>query len=729
MDRQIEFCLDRTVESLKNKVQILQELGRKEFQTHTTRIRNMYTKVIENAQATIHSEEKGYLITDSKTLSDYTELCIQQGEYVLDIETTGLDPFNDHIVGICLYTPNTSPAYVPILHTDLDNKLFPNQLSENTVKSEMKRLLESNSKWINHNIKFDAKFLMYRWGIQPKNIYWDTMVGAFILNENEPTHGLKPLYAKYITKSKDKQSYKDLFEKTPFNYIPLDIAQVYGANDGTKTYALYKFQAQYLNPDTDRADFKKLYDVFMNMEMALIPVLLDMELTGVEIDVEFAKQLEVEYTKLAKEQEDYLYNVLYTRFKTKIENHAGLQELIAKQAKNKKLKGTEYQDKINFNSAPQLKYLFFDILGFPKLYRLDPMSCGKEQQQLWLDSDKVSKGQKEFLKAFMDWRKTNKLITSFIVKIPEARETRTNAVHSNFNALGAKTGRFSSSHPIHKINLQQIPSRNKDIRKIFKAREGHVLIGSDFSAIEPRILATVSQDPTMLRTFNDGIDIYASMASLIFGVPYEECLEFHPETGAKQPEGKDRRTQTKSVLLGIMYSRGARAIAEQFGRNAQWGQELIDNFYKSFPSIKEIIIKSQYQAEKLGFVCTITGRKRRLPNMKLPKDNYLYQEASRQCLNARIQGSSADVMKLAMVNLWNHPRFKELGCKILMTIHDEMVIECKDEHMIEVAELLPEVMKDTAMKLLGTKQKCDVEVSKVWSGDDVYEQIKEKYSV
>ena len=255
MDRQIEFCLDRTVESLKNKVQILQELGRKEFQTHTTRIRNMYTKVIENAQATIHSEEKGYLITDSKTLSDYTELCIQQGEYVLDIETTGLDPFNDHIVGICLYTPNTSPAYVPILHTDLDNKLFPNQLSEETVKSEMKRLLESNSKWINHNIKFDAKFLMYRWGIQPKNIYWDTMVGAFILNENEPTHGLKPLYAKYITKSKDKQSYKDLFEKTPFNYIPLDIAQVYGANDGTKTYALYKFQAQYLNPDTDRADF------------------------------------------------------------------------------------------------------------------------------------------------------------------------------------------------------------------------------------------------------------------------------------------------------------------------------------------------------------------------------------------------------------------------------------------------------------------------------------------
>ena len=150
-----------------------------------------------------------------------------------------------------------------------------------------------------------------------------------------------------------------------------------------------------------------------------------------------------------------------------------------------------------------------------------------------------------------------KLVSSFITKIPEAREPKTNAVHTNFNQLGAKTGRFSSSHPIHKINLQQIPSRNKDIRKIFRAREGHVFIGSDFSAIEPRILATVSQDPTMLKTFNDGIDIYASMASLIFNMPYEECLEFHPVTGEKQPDGKDRRTQTKSGLLGIMYSRGA----------------------------------------------------------------------------------------------------------------------------------------------------------------------------
>ena len=724
MERQLEICIDRTVESMKNQIQLLQEVGRKEFQTQTTRLKNAYTKVIDNAREVIHSEEKGILLNTQVTLEHYINQCIADGEYVLDIETTGLDPFNDLIVGVCLYSPSQEPAYIPMLHTDIDNKLLPGQLEVAVVKQHITRLMESDAHWINHNIKFDAKFLMYRWNIKPNNMYWDTLIGAFILNENEPTHGLKPLYAKYITKSKDKQSYKDLFEKTPFNYIPLDLAEVYGANDGTKTYALYKFQKQYLNPNHDRGDFKQLYKVFRDIEMALLPVLCDMELKGVEIDTKFAKELEVKYEQVALDQEQYLYDVIYTRFANKVKNHTALQELIAKQAKNKKLKGTKYQDLINFNSSPQLKYLFFDILGFPKLYRRDPMSCGKEQQQLWLDSDKVSKGQKEFLQAFMEWRKTVKLLTSFIVKIPEAREVKTNAVHTNFNQLGAKTGRFSSSHPVHKINLQQIPSRNKDIRKIFTARPGHVFIGSDFSAIEPRILATVSQDPTMLQTFNDGIDIYASMASLIFNVPYEQCLEFHPETGEKQPEGKDRRTQTKSVLLGIMYSRGAKAIAEQFGRDAKWGQELIDNFYKSFPSIKEIITRSMYQAEKLGYVCTITGRKRRLPNMRLDKENYLYQEASRQCLNARIQGSSADVMKLAMVNLHNNPRFKELGGSILMTIHDEMVIECRDEVAVEMSELLPEVMKDTAMKLLGTKQKCDVEVSRVWSGDDCLDEIK-----
>ena len=160
MNRQIEFCIDRTVESMKNQIQILQEMGRKEFQTHTTRIRNLYTKVIDNARANIHSEDKGCLITEVNALDFYIDYCINQGEYVLDIETTGLDPFNDLIVGICLYAPTTSPAYIPILHTDLDNKLYDGQLSEAVVKQQINKWLSSDAHWINDNLNFDAKFLM-----------------------------------------------------------------------------------------------------------------------------------------------------------------------------------------------------------------------------------------------------------------------------------------------------------------------------------------------------------------------------------------------------------------------------------------------------------------------------------------------------------------------------------------------------------------------------------------
>lgn len=481
MERVIDITFNRTVEPLMNHIQRLEQVGRKEFQ-RTTRLKNQYTKVIENAREVIHAEGEGLLLNDEVKLKEYIDFLIEKGEYVLDIETTGLDPFNDLIVGVCLYGEGLVPAYIPILHTDLENNILEGQLNEKTVISEIRRLFNSKVKWINHNIKFDAKFLEYQWNIRTKDsIYWDTLISAFLLNENEPTHALKALYAKYITKSKDKQSFKDLFEKTPFNYIPLDVAGVYGANDGIKTYELYKFHKNYLNNnETNKSDFKKLYSVFMDIEMPLLKLLVELELTGVEIREDFAKELKDKYRLLADEQELELYSIVDSHSK-EILKHTKLQDLLTKQAKSKKYKGTPYAEKINFNSAPQKKILFFEILKFPSLLRKDPYSCGKEHIQLWLDSDKLTKEQRKFLGVYQEWSKLNKLITSFIEKIPVAREYKTNAVHTNFNQIGTVTGRFSSSHPIHKINLQQIPSRDKYIRKIFKAREGKVFVGSDFS--------------------------------------------------------------------------------------------------------------------------------------------------------------------------------------------------------------------------------------------------------
>lgn len=723
MNRQLDFSIDREVIEVKNPIHNLELIGKKEFQ-RTTRLTNSYTRVIEKAREQIHSELEGIILNEEGQLKFYIDKLIELGEYVLDIETTGLDPLNDIIVGICLYGEGLQPAYLPILHTDLENNLLPNQLPERVAREEIRRLFDSKAKWINHNIKFDAKFIEYSWGISTKDsIYWDTLISAFILNENEPTHALKALYARYITKTKDKQSYSDLFEKTPFNYIPLDLAKVYGANDGIKTFELYKFHKSFLNPEHTKTDFRKLYGVFMDIEMPLLKVLVDMELTGVEIREDFARELKDKYQEMVKEKEQVIYDII-DRYSVQIRNHEKLQDLLAKQAKNKKFKGTEYETKINLNSAPQKKILFFDILKLPSLLRKDPMSCGKDHITMWLDSDKISNIQRQFLSEYQEWSKLNKLITSFIEKIPLAKDLNTNSVHTNFNQIGTVTGRFSSSHPIHKINLQQIPSRDKYIRKIFKAREGKVFVGSDFSQIEPRILASLSQDEKMIKAYTEGTDLYAMMASEIFKKPYEECLEFHPITGEKQPEGKDRRTQVKSVLLGIMYGRSPVSIANQFGESKEWGERIVADFYKSFAEIQTCMLRTQYQARLLGYTTTITGRKRRLPDMKLPKEDYRYISATRQCLNSVIQGSSADVMKVAIIEIANNKRMQEMGAKLLMTIHDEVILEVNKEYALETADLLEEIMKSVGERMVHLCMKCDTEISEIWTGEDIKEELK-----
>lgn len=722
MERTIEIAIDRTVESLTNPIENLQLMGRKEFQTQLTRLKNLYTKIMENARELAHLEEEGLLITKESQLIEYVTKCIQNGEFVLDIETTGLDPLNDIIVGICLYTPNIKPAYVPILHTDLDNKWIVGQLHVEIVRQQVQRLFDSNAKWINHNLKFDAKFIKYQWGIDcVPAIYWDTYIGAFLLNENEMSHALKFLYAKYITKSRDTQSYKELFDKTPFNYVPLDIAGIYGANDGYKTYKLYEFQKQYLNND-EREDFKQLYYIFNEIEMPLTKVLVDMELTGVEIRPEFAKELEEKY----REKADLLLTDIYMtidRFDKQIKEHPKLSDLLAKQAKNKKFKGTPYADKINFSSSTQKQILFYEILKYPRVNRKEPNSVGKDTIQAWEDSEKLTANQRKFLEQYVEWSKLDKLITSFIVKIPNAVDIKTNAVHTNFNQIGTVTGRFSSSHPIHKINLQQIPSKDKYVRKIFKAREGKVLVGSDFSQIEPRILASLSGDKRMIEAYTNGTDLYAMMASEIFKVPYEECLEFHPITGEKQPEGKNRRSQVKSVLLGIMYGRSPASIASQFGETKKWGEKIVEDFYNSFPEIRIITLKVQYMASKLGYVSTMCGRKRRLPNMKLSKDDYRYISACRQCLNAVIQGSSADIMKLAMISIARNERMNEIGAKPLITVHDELIIEVDRQYALEAGNLMSDLMKEVGERLTGLVMKCDVEISDIWTGDDITDEL------
>lgn len=682
---------------------------------------------LENALAVIqelvksgrlHAEGEVETIRTPERLKEYMDHCKQSGEYVLDVETTGLDIYNDILVGICLYTPGETSAYVPFNHTDLQNVRVADQMSEEQVRDIMLPCLQDQElRCINHNIKFDNKKLAWDWKQIIVNIYWDTLIAGYVLNENEP-HGLKPLYNKYILHGKgSSEDYGDLFEGIPFNYVPIEVATVYGANDGFKTYALYKFQAQYLREDHPREDFRKMYYVFREVEMPLIPLCTDMEMRGVEIREDFAKELSEDFNKEMIEVEAKC-DAYVEQFKQYILDHNNLMRLT---------KGT---CKINYSSPQQVAALFYDIFKLRSVSRKEPRGTGDKIIQKFLSTAKKKDTKKsrefaEFLENYQRFKEIKKLLGTYVDKIPQVKEPKINAVYTTYNQYGAKTGRFSSSDTVSKINLQNIPSKEKRIRKIFKARDGYKLVGGDFSQIEPRVLAFLSGDESMINAYKEGKDLYAIMGSQVYQLPYEDCREFYPD-GTVNAEGKHRRTTMKSVLLGIMYERGATAIGEQFNKSAEWAQQLIDNFYKSFPKINQYRLKIENMAETYGYVTTITGRKRRLPDMQLEdKDDYRYQEAHRQSLNSVIQGSSADIMKLSMIAIYNDPRYKALDCHMIITVHDELIMEVPEDHIKEGAELLVGTMKRVGHSLIDLPMSVDAEVNDYWYG----ENLAEKYGV
>lgn len=682
---------------------------------------------LENALAVIqelvksgrlHAEGEVETIRTPERLKEYMDHCKQSGEYVLDVETTGLDIYNDILVGICLYTPGETSAYVPFNHTDLQNVRVADQMSEEQVRNIVIPYLQDQElRCINHNIKFDNKKLAWDWKQIIVNIYWDTLIAGYVLNENEP-HGLKPLYNKYILHGKgSSEDYGDLFEGIPFNYVPIEVATVYGANDGFKTYALYKFQAQYLREDHPREDFRKMYYVFREVEMPLIPLCTDMEMRGVEIREDFAKELSEDFNKEMVEVEAKC-DAYVEQFKQYILDHNNLMRLT---------KGT---CKINYSSPQQVAALFYDIFKLRSVSRKEPRGTGDKIIQKFLSTAKKKDTKKsrefaEFLENYQRFKEIKKLLGTYVDKIPQVKEPKINAVYTTYNQYGAKTGRFSSSDTVSKINLQNIPSKEKRIRKIFKARDGYKLVGGDFSQIEPRVLAFLSGDESMINAYKEGKDLYAIMGSQVYQLPYEDCREFYPD-GTVNAEGKHRRTTMKSVLLGIMYERGATAIGEQFNKSAEWAQQLIDNFYKSFPKINQYRLKIENMAETYGYVTTITGRKRRLPDMQLEdKDDYRYQEAHRQSLNSVIQGSSADIMKLSMIAIYNDPRYKALDCHMIITVHDELIMEVPEDHIKEGAELLVGTMKRVGHSLIDLPMSVDAEVNDYWYG----ENLAEKYGV
>lgn len=693
------------------------------------------------------------IILTKEQLEIYIDKCLSNGIVAIDTETTSLDPITCELVGVCLYTPTFSSVYVPVNHQSYITACrLEDQISVDDLKTQLERL--KGIKHIYHNAKYDLRVLHWYLGIDFEP-YWDTMIAAKLLNENE-SMALKYQYAKYIEKTDKEYDFDSLFKGVDFRQVPIETAAMYAATDAFITYKLYQFQNQFIGTEK----YKGLSEVFFTIEMPLIPVIADMENTGITIDTKFANSLSEKYHK----QMDDIEAEVYAEMKT-------YDEAISKyKVKNP---GHKLSEPISISSPTQLAILLYDIIGVKPVDKEKPRGTGEE---ILLKIDLP------ICKKILQYREVAKLLTTYIDKLPAVANPKTGKIHASFNQYGAATGRFSSSDP----NLQNIPSHNKEIRKMFVSQDGYVLVGSDFSQQEPRTLAHFSDDENMKQAYLQGKDLYATIASRIYGVPYEQCLEFYLDENGKKtdktnPEGKKRRTSCKSVLLGIMYGRGSASVAEQMGISTKAAQEIIDNFYKGFPKVKAWMDKTVEDAKKYGYVETLWGRKRRLPDMLLPefefeltssrpnnfnplfddfemeddssekiayykkamynafgfrqkqdvkmralndgikiKDNGGFiSEATRQCVNSRIQGSAADMTKLAMNHIWRDERLKKLGFKILLTVHDEIIGECPEENAKEVAKLLSEDMINSAKEKVSVPMKCDAEITRAWYGEPI----------
>ncbi|MFQ9442757.1 MAG: DNA polymerase [Eubacterium ventriosum] len=737
---------------------------------------------IANQKLAIHNDDY-ILIREPDQLYEYMKEMKQVGEGALDTEATGLNPLLVDIVGGCIYTPGQKAAYIPINHKSyITGVRTKDQLDEQTVSKIMKDFYK-DIRWIFHNAKYDIRVCRKTLGIDIPP-YWDTMLAAYCIDEEE-SHRLKDLHLKYCD-SKDTESltFDSLFKGVTFDLIPISTGYLYAAGDAIKTYELYEYQKTLLN----RRVLAGPYNVFWNIEMPLISVVADMEDRGVCLDFDVCKNLHEKYHKIREERQKQADEAL-AMYKDEIDNYRmgvtysntypdGSTEYSNSQTSKGKKYGhtkvssnaSKLSDPISLSSPTQLAILFYDILGLESPDKKAPRGTGEDILKHFAQGK-----EKNLCEAILGMRNVDKLLGTYIDKMPEIALSD-GRVHASYNQYGAKTGRFSSQDP----NLQNIPSHNKEIRQMFKAQDGYVLIGSDFSQQEPMVTAHLSADQKMQEAFINGKDIYATIAALAFHKPYEECKEFR-EDGTVNPAGKERRTQAKSIVLGILYGRQIPSIAEQLGVSTKEAQAIYDKVIASFPALGKFIEDSQNMARTEGYVTTAWGRRRHLKDMQLEryefsysgkvtnfdplafgseistevskkvKDNYIKQldkafgwkkkndiiqkalaegikikdnggfisQAERQCVNARVQGSAADITKLAMIAINNDERMKELDFHLLIQVHDEVIGECPIENAKEAGERLSYLMRTAPTHLIKLPFKCDVDFTKNWYGGEV----------
>ncbi len=556
--------------------------------------------------------------------------------FCIDTETTSLDAIRAEIVGIALAIDPEAPAYIPLTHNDASP-----QLEREMVLTALKPILENpNIGKIGQNLKYDYNVFKNH-GITLKGITFDTMLESYLLNSTANRHDMDTLALKYL--GHKTISFTDIagtgVNQLLFNQIPVTKAAPYAAEDAEITLRLHHT----LYPMMD----EKLRHVLHEIEIPLLTVLAEIERHGVLIDT----------NTLFKHGE---------RLKARI---ATLQEEALL------LAGREF----NLNSPKQLQEVLYQEQQLPVLAKTptgQPSTAESVLQELAFDYRLPA--------VILEYRSLSKLVSTYIDALPKRINPSTHRVHTSYNQAVAATGRLSSSEP----NLQNIPIRSEEgrlIRTAFIAPPEHVLLAADYSQIELRIMAHLSQDPNLLKAFANNWDIHAATASEIFGVELDSV-------------SKEQRRRAKAINFGLIYGMSAFGLAKQLGVERQDAQFYMDRYFQRYPSVLDYMERTRKQAHKEGFVETLFGRRLYLPEINAR--NMMRQKAAeRAAINAPMQGTAADIIKKAMLAIadWQNQQSNN-DIRMVMQVHDELVFEVRNDK-IELAKQIVSSLMENAAKL------------------------------
>lgn len=556
---------------------------------------------------------------------------MNQTSVCFDTETTGIDALNAELVGMSFSFEKGKAFYVP----------FPkNQEEAQILVDKFKPFFESETiEKIGQNVKYDLKILS-NYGVQIKGKLFDTMIAHYLINP-DMRHNMDVLSETYLKYS--PKSIEDLIGKKGKNQksmrdVALEDIKEYAAEDADITYQL----KQNFSPILDKAETKKLFD---EIEIPLIPVLAAMELEGINLDVPFLQSMSVEMAAESNALEQKIYETAGEKF-----NLASPKQL-----------GDILFDKLKIGGAKQKKT------------KTGQYATGEEILS-YLANDN------EIVRDILEWRQMVKLQSTYIDALPNQVDKKTGRVHTDYMQTVAATGRLSSNNP----NLQNIPirtERGRLIRKAFIARdENYTLVSADYSQIELRIIAALSGEENMIKAFQNNEDIHRSTAAKVFNVPLEEVT-------------KEQRSNAKTVNFGIIYGVSAFGLSNQTSLSRKESAELIDAYYATYPKLKSYMANQVDFAREHGYVQTVLGRRRYLKDIN-SANMMVKSGAERNAVNAPIQGSAADIIKIAMINIHKKLVSENWKSKMLLQVHDELVFDVHNSELEKIQPMIKHEMEN-----------------------------------